>query len=55
MTGYEPQPTGEPECNPVRCFRKPFTGAASLEKVHGILADAVRKSLKKWEGKREKL
>jgi two-component system cell cycle sensor histidine kinase/response regulator CckA len=55
MTGYEPQPTGEAECNPVRFFRKPFTGAALLEKVHGILEDAARKSLKKCEGKREKL
>jgi len=55
MTGYEPQPTGEPECNPVIYFRKPFTGAALLEKVHGILEDAARKSLKKCEGKRENL
>jgi hypothetical protein len=35
MSGYEPQ--NEEQTDPVVLFRKPFTGAALLEKVREVL------------------
>jgi len=55
MSGYEPQDRGgiaEPE--PIVLFRKPFTGAALLEKVRQILdANGPTNSTKSETGKRE--
>jgi CheY-like chemotaxis protein len=55
MSGYEPQePTREEQGEPVVFFRKPFTGAALLDKVRQILdASGPTNSTKSDIGKRE--
>jgi CheY-like chemotaxis protein len=55
MSGYEPRDSGiEEDGEPVVFFRKPFTGAALLEKVRQILdATDPTNSTKSEQGKRE--
>jgi two-component system, cell cycle sensor histidine kinase and response regulator CckA len=55
MSGYESQEPGEPYVqDPVVLFRKPFTGAALLEKVRQILnAKSQMTPKKSGQGKRE--
>ena len=53
MSGYEPSRTeGEAEGDPVVCFKKPFTGAALLDKLRESLERGSSKVSEKR--KREK-
>jgi two-component system, cell cycle sensor histidine kinase and response regulator CckA len=54
MSAYEPQDAGSDESDPVVFFRKPFTGAALLDKVRQVLDEReLKKSMKSDQGKRE--
>ena len=56
MSGYEPESAGPEDArDPVVFFRKPFTGAALLDKLREVLETGRNKSLKKSRKRKREL